>query len=147
MSRTCRGYAGLTPCGKCPGGLNNVVLGRFVLRIPFIRSRLLTATAVVAIGAGLASAPVASLTTSAAAPPVSSPVNAKVFTLPLNRVGEINLSEVAKAEHRTKVATHPQGAPVTRSAIARSRFHAVDNALISRRPKGRPTGLRRVTTT
>jgi hypothetical protein len=116
------------------------------VRNPFIHSRFLTATAAVAIGAGLAIAPAATFATSAAAkaiPPASAPVKAKVFTLPLTKVGEINLSQAAKAEHRTKVATHPQGAPIARSAIARSHYRAVDNVLISRRPKGRPTGLPR----
>lgn len=52
------------------------------------------------------------------------------------RVGEVNLSALAKAQHRTRVATLPQGGAISRSAASRARFHAVDNALISRRPKG-----------
>ncbi len=106
-----------------------------------VRTRLLTVTTAVALGTSLAIAPLTSYVAPAAASARSSPVKAKVFTLPLNIVGQVNLSQLAASEHRTKVATHPQGAPISRSAIAASRFHAVDNALISRRPKGRPTGM------
>jgi hypothetical protein len=115
------------------------------VKIPLVRPGFLTITAAVALGTSLAIVPVASTVASAA--PHSSQVKATVFTLPLHKVGEINLSAAAKAEHRTKVATHPQGASLSRSAIARSRFHAVDNALISRRPKGKPAGLRPVAAT
>jgi hypothetical protein len=117
------------------------------VRIPFIRSRFLIATAAVALGAGVAIAPGASFASSTAVLAASSQVKAKVFTLPLNIVGQINLSQVASAEHRTKLATHPQGARIAPSAIALRHFHAADNALISRRPKGRPTGLHRVAIT
>ena len=113
------------------------------MKVPFVRSRFVTVAAVAALGVGLAAAPALSSAGSAVASTGSSVVKAKVFTLPLTKVGEINLSQAAKAEHRTKVATHPQGAPIARSAIARSHYRAVDNVLISRRPKGRPTGLPR----
>jgi hypothetical protein len=115
------------------------------VKIRLAHPGFLTITAAVALGTSLAIVPVASTVASAA--PHSSQVKATVFTLPLHKVGEINLSAAAKAEHRAKVATHPQGASISRSAIARSRFHAVDNALISRRPKGQPSGLSRVAAT
>ena len=38
----------------------------------------------------------------------SSVVNAPVFQLPLNVVGQVNLSSLAKSGHRTPVATHRQ---------------------------------------
>jgi hypothetical protein len=112
-----------------------------------VRARLLTVTTAVALGASLAIAPLTSYVAPAAASARSSQVNAKVFTEPLKVVGQVNLGQLAASEHRTKVATHPQGAPISRSAAAASRFHAVDNALISRRPKGTPTGMPHVATT
>ena len=117
------------------------------MKFPLARPGFLTITAAVALGASMAIVPVASSVASAAPPVRSGPVKATVFTLPLHKVGEINLSAAAKAEHRTKVATHPQGAPISRSAVAASHYHAVDNALISRRPKGKPTGLPHAATT
>jgi hypothetical protein len=112
-----------------------------------VRTRLLTVTTAVALGASLAIAPLTSAVAPAAASARSSQVKATVFTLPLKVVGQVNLSQLAASEHRTKVATHPQGARISRPAVAASRFHAVDNALISRRPKGRATGLRQIATT
>jgi hypothetical protein len=106
-----------------------------------VRARLLTVSAAVALGTSLAITPLTSYVAPAAASAQSSQVKAKVFTLPLNVVGHVNLGQLAASEHRTKVATHPQGAPISRSAAAASHFHAVDNALISRRLKGKPTGL------
>jgi hypothetical protein len=112
-----------------------------------IHARFLTITAAVALGASLAIVPVASSVASAAPSARSSPVNATVFTLPLTVVGQVNLGQLAASEHRTKVATHPQGAPISRSAITASQGHAVDNALISRRPAGSPAGLPSVAAT
>ena len=112
-----------------------------------VRARLLTATTAVALGASMAIAPLTSSVAPAAASARSSQVNATVFTESLNVVGQVNLGQLAASEHRTKVATHPQGARISRSAAAASRFHAVDNALISRRPKGKPSGMPHVTST
>ena len=106
------------------------------VKVPLVRPGFLTITAAVALGTSLAIVPVASSVASAAPSAQSSPVKASVFTLPLHEVGQINLSAAAKAEHRTKVATHPQAAPISRSAIAGSHLHAVDNTLISRRLAG-----------
>ena len=117
------------------------------MKIPLARAGFLTITAAVALGTSMAIVPVASSVASAAPQARSSPVKATVFTLPLNVVGQVNLGQLAASEHRTKVATHPQGAPISRSAIAASHFHAVDNALISRRPKGTPAGLPAVANT
>jgi hypothetical protein len=94
----------------------------------------------VALGAGMAIVPLVSSTAPAAASARSSQVKATVFTLPLKVVGQVNLGDLAKTQHRTKVAAIRQGAHITRLA-ARGHFRAVDNYLISRRPKGRPTGL------
>jgi hypothetical protein len=113
----------------------------------YIHSRFLTATAAVAIGVSLAVAPAASFVPSAAASTTSGPINAKTFLLPLHKVGEINLSEAAKAEHRTKVTTSRQGAPISRAAAARSRARVADEALLSRRPKGTPKAVPNPATT
>src|SRR5215469_13828352 len=112
-----------------------------------VRARLLTVTTVVALGTSLAIAPLTSYVAPAAASARSSQVKATVFTLPLTVVGQVNLGQLAASEHRTKVATHPQGARISRSAAAASHFRAVDNALISRRPKGKAAGMPRVATT
>jgi hypothetical protein len=107
------------------------------LRVPFIRSRLLTATAAAALGAGLAAAPFAGQAP-ALASSGSSVVNVPVFTLPLNVVGQVNLSSLAKSEHRTPVATHRQGAPISKAAAQSGSFRVVDSAIAARRPKGTP---------
>jgi hypothetical protein len=112
-----------------------------------VRARLLTVTTAVALGASLAIAPLTSYVAPAAASARSGQVNATVFTEQLNVVGQVNLGQLAASAHHTKVATHPQGARISRSAAAASHFHAVDNALISRRPKGKPTGMPHVAST
>jgi hypothetical protein len=117
------------------------------VKVPFARSGFLTITAAVVLGASLAIAPVASSVASAAPSATSNQVKATVFTEPLNVVGQVNLGQLAASEHRTKVAVHPQGAALSRPAITASHFHAVDNALISRRPKGTATGLPHAATT
>jgi hypothetical protein len=107
------------------------------LRVPFIRSRLLTATAAAALGAGLAAAPFAGQVPVLAATG-SSVVNAPVFQLPLNIVGQVNLSSLAKSGHRTPVATHRQGAPISKAAASSGKFRVVDSAIAAHRPKGTP---------
>ena len=107
------------------------------MRVPFIRSRFLIATAAAALGAGLAAAPFAGQVPAVAATG-SSVVNAPVFQLPLNIVGQVNLSSLAKSGHRAPVATHRQGAPISRKAAESSGFHVVDNAIAAHRPKGIP---------
>ena len=81
------------------------------MKIPFVSSGLVTVTAVAALGLGMI--------TSSAGPAVasarSSAVNAPVFTLPLKIVGQVNLSGLARAEHRERVLTQPQGAPISRA--------------------------------
>jgi len=67
----------------------------------------------------LAAAPVASHLAPASASTGSSVVNAKVFTLPLHQVGQVNLSALAKSQQRQRIATLRQGAPISRSACAR----------------------------
>ena len=113
--------------------------GRLTLKVPFVRTRFVTVTAVAALGVGLAAAPALSSAGSAVASIGSSVVNAKVFTLPLKTVGQVNLSELAKAQHRTRVATSRQGAVIAKSAIQRSRFRVADKAVTSLRPKGQAT--------
>jgi hypothetical protein len=107
------------------------------LRVPFIRSRLLTATAAAALGAGLAAAPFAGQAPALAASG-SSVVNAPVFQLPLNIVGQVNLSSLAKSGHRTPVAAHRQGAPISKAAASSGKFRVVDSAIAARRPTGTP---------
>ncbi len=111
------------------------------MKVPFVRSRFVTVAAVAALGVGLAAAPALSSAGSAVASTGSSVVKAQVFTLPLKTVGQVNLSGLAKSEHHTRVATSRQGAAIARSAVQRSRFRAVDNALLSRVPKGPATSL------
>lgn len=108
------------------------------MRISFARTGLLTATAAVALGVGLA-APAAGGVTPASAG--SSVVNAPVFTLPLHTVGQVNIGALAKSEHRTPVAARRQGAPISRAAAQSASYRAVDNALLSRRPSGAPASL------
>jgi hypothetical protein len=108
------------------------------LRVPFIRSRLLTATAAAALGVGVAAAPFAGQAPALAAAG-SSVVNVPVFTLPLNVVGQVNLGSLAKSEHRTPVATHRQGAPISKAAASGGSFRVVDSAIAARRPQGTPT--------
>ncbi len=115
------------------------------MKLAFARPGFLAVAAAVALGTSLAIVPVASSVASAA--PHTSQVRATVFTLPLKKVGEINLSAAARAEHRTKVATQPQGAPISRSAAASSHYHAVDNVLLSHRPKGTLTTVPHPATT
>ena len=98
------------------------------MKIPFVSSGLVTVTAVAALGLGMI--------TSSAGPAVasarSSAVNAPVFTLPLKIVGQVNLSGLARAEHRERVLTQPQGAPISRATVSGRRYGAVDNALVTR---------------
>jgi hypothetical protein len=107
------------------------------LRVPFLRSRLLTAAAAAALGAGLAAAPFAGQVPALAASG-SSVVNVPVFQLPLNIVGQVNLSSLAKSGHRTRVATHRQGAPISKAAASSGKFRVVDPAIAARRPAGTP---------
>ena len=107
------------------------------MRVPFIRSRLLTATAAAALGVGLAAAPFAGQVPVLAATS-SSVVNAPVFQLPLNIVGQVNLSSLAKSEHRTPVAAHRQGAPISKAAASSGKFRVVDSAIAAHRLKGTP---------
>jgi hypothetical protein len=116
--------------------------GEVTLQVPFVRTRFFTLTAAVIAGAGLMYAPLAgSAMPAAAATASSTPVKAKVFTLPLHKVGTVNLSKLASSEHRTKVPALRQGAAISRSAASKARYRAVDNALLSHRPSGEPTGL------
>ncbi|HEX3517198.1 MAG TPA: hypothetical protein VHT26_24670, partial [Trebonia sp.] len=88
----------------------------------------MTVTAVAALGLGMI--------TSSAGPAMasarSSVVNAPVFTLPLHVVGQVNLSGLARAEHRQRVLTERQDAPISRATVGGGRYRAVDNALVTR---------------
>ena len=114
------------------------------MKNPFVSSGLVTVTAVAALGLGMI--------TSSAGPAVasarSSAVNAPVFTLPLKIVGQVNLSGLARAEHRQRVLTQPQGAPISRANVSGRRYRAVDNTLVTRHaarrtsaPSPAPRGL------
>ncbi|HEY2577710.1 MAG TPA: hypothetical protein VGI74_15495 [Streptosporangiaceae bacterium] len=108
-----------------------------------VRARWLKVTAVVAMGVGLATAPMSSShagPVAAASASVASSSLAKipVFTLPLKKVGQVNLSALAKSQHRTRVAAHRQGAAITRPAAGSTRHRIVDQVLITHRPKGTP---------
>ena len=106
------------------------------LRVPFIRSRLLTATAAAALGP--------------AWPRPRSPARRLPWPdglqrgqrpgihLPLNIVGQVNFSSLAKSEHRTRVAAQRQGAPISKAAASSGSFRVVDSAIAARRPKGTP---------
>ncbi len=109
------------------------------MRVPFVRSRFVTVTAVAALGVGLAAAPAISSAGSAVASTGSSVVKAPVFTLPLKTVGQVNLTQLAKSQHRARVATVRQGGHISRSAALRTKFRVVDSAIARHRPAGRPT--------
>ena len=98
------------------------------MKIPFVSSGLVTVTAVAALGLSM----IASSAGPAVASARSSAVNAPVFTLPLKIVGQVNLSGLARAEHRQRVLTQRQGAPVSRATVSGRRYRAVDNALVTR---------------
>jgi hypothetical protein len=98
------------------------------VKIPFVSSGLVTVTAVAALGLSM----IASSAGPAVASARSSAVNAPVFTLPLKIVGQVNLSGLARAEHRQRVLTQQQGAPISRATVSGRRYRAVDNALVTR---------------
>lgn len=81
-------------------------------------ARFLAVPAVAALGIGLATAPL----TSAASG--TSVIKVPTFTLPLTRVGQVNLGAAARAQRRAR--------PATRSYLF------IDNAILAHRPKGTP---------
>jgi hypothetical protein len=103
-----------------------------------VRNRFFTLTAAVALGAGLMYAAQGAPAVAATAAPASSVVKAPVFTLPLHKVGTVNLSSLAKSEHTTKVAQRRQGAAISRSAARTGHYRSVDNAILRHAPKGHP---------
>lgn len=109
------------------------------MQVTFARTRFVTLTAAIALGAGLMYAPLAGQAVPAVAATASSTaVKAKVFTVPLKKVGTVNLSALARSEHRTKVPALRQGAAISRSEASAGRYRVVDNALLARRPSGKP---------
>src|ERR1700722_16518140 len=102
---------------------------RSTLRVPFVRSRFVTVTAVAALGGGLAAAPAISSAGSAVASAGSSVVKAPVFTLPLKTVGQVNLTQLAKSQRRTRVATVRQGGHISRSAAERTKLRVGGSAI------------------
>jgi hypothetical protein len=110
-----------------------------ILRVRIIRTRFFTLTAAVALGAGLISAPLAGAAAGpAAAATASSVVKAPVFTVPLKKVGTVDLSALAAAEHRTRVSARRQGAAISRAAASTGHYREVGNAILRHAPKGRP---------
>lgn len=107
------------------------------MKVPFVRSRTFTLTAAIALGAGLMYAPLAGQAVPAAADTAtaSTVVKAPVFTVPLHKVGTVNLSALASSEHRTNVTERRQGAPISRSAARTARFRTVDNRILKHTPK------------
>jgi hypothetical protein len=111
------------------------------VNISAMRARLMTVIAVLGLGASLVVAPLSGPVAPAAASTASSVVKAPVFTLPLKDVGTVNLSALAAAQHRAKVTVRRQGAAIPRSAAATGRFRAVDNAILSHAPAGKPASV------
>jgi hypothetical protein len=70
----------------------------------------------------------------AAAAPQSSVVKAPVFTLPLQVVGQVNLTALAASEKHQSVTTSSQGASITVSPAIALAYREVDNALLTHRP-------------
>jgi hypothetical protein len=101
------------------------------VRVSLVRSSLVTVTAVAALGMGL----IAGTAGTAAASAPSSVVNAPVFTLPLNTVGQVNLSALAAAEPSKQVTTRTQGAAINQADVTGG-YRAVDNAILTHRPAG-----------
>jgi hypothetical protein len=85
-------------------------------------------------------APLAGQTVPAAAATASSVVKAPVFTVPLKTVGTVNLSSLAKSEHRTKITERRQGAAISRAAAATGRYRTVDNTILKHTSKGNASG-------
>ena len=95
------------------------------MKVHFARNRFLAGAASAALAVGVITAPLA-----ASASAASSVVHAPVFTVPLKKVGQVNLGALARSEHRKTVASQHQGAPLSRAAAQRARYRAVDSTLI-----------------
>ncbi len=103
------------------------------MRVPFVRSGLVAVTAAAALGMGT----LAGGASPAVASPQSSAVSAPVFTLPLHVVGQVNLGALASSERRQRTAARPQGAPISRAAASGKAYRAVDNAILTHRPRAK----------
>jgi hypothetical protein len=70
-------------------------------------------------------------------------VPAPVFTVPLVKVGEVNLASLARHEQRANVPRLRQGQAISPSAIKTSteKFHEADNAILGHRPKSKPASV------
>ena len=103
------------------------------MKVHFARNRFLAGAASAALAVGVITAPLA-----ASASAASSVVHAPVFTVPLKKVGQVNLGALARSEHRKTVASQHQGAPLSRAAAQRARYRAVDSTLIKHTLRGTP---------
>ena len=111
------------------------------MRARLVGTRLVAVAALAALGGGFAAASVPSQMASAADGSTgSSVVKVPTFTLPLTKVGQVNLSSVAQSERTTPVASQRQGSAISKSAVevSSARYREVDNAIHSHALKGRP---------
>ena len=106
------------------------------MKVHFDRNRFLAGAASAALAVGVITAPLAGQPASASA--ASSVVHVPVFTVPLKKVGQVNLGALARSEHRKPVASQRQGAPLSRAAARRTRYRAVDSTLITHALRGTP---------
>ena len=106
------------------------------MKVHFDRNRFLAGAASAALAVGVITAPLAGQAASASA--ASSVVHVPVFTVPLKKVGQVNLGALARSEHRKPVASRRQGAPLSRAAARRARYRAVDSTLITHALRGTP---------
>ena len=98
------------------------------MRVPLIRSGSLTAVAVAALLASLVTASATGPAVASARPGV---IKVPVFTLPLTKVGQVDLGALAKSEHRRGAARQ-----IPRAASARYRL--IDTAIHAHQPHGHP---------
>jgi hypothetical protein len=104
----------------------------------FRGARVVAVSAMVALGGGLAASPIAGQLAASASSARSSVVKAQTFSPTLTKLGQVNLSSLAKAERMTKVASHRQGSAMPRLAGSGSttRYRAVDNEVVSYGARG-----------
>jgi hypothetical protein len=102
-----------------------------------VSTRFTAVAAMLALGSGLAAAPISSQVASAAASTASTAVKAPVFSPALTEVGQVNLSALAKSEGAAQVASQRQGTSISQSSAAGSRYRAVDNAIVDHAVKGK----------
>ena len=98
------------------------------MRVPLTRSGSLMAGVVAALLAGLVTGPATGSAAASARPGV---IKVPVFTMPLTRVGQVDLGALAKSEHRRRAAMRIPGA-------AGARYRLIDTALLAHMPHGHP---------